>query len=111
VDALIEGAGVQNAALTGRGYQVIYGGLDYALTESITLRGLVARAVVDEQQGAVDDEIGTEFDLQATWQIMPNLTYQVLFGWLNTGDLYKTVLANQNIDDTWTIYHNLQIDF
>lgn len=111
VDALVENAAVQNAALTGRGYRVVYGGANYNLTESLMLTGLVARGWVDEQQGAADDVIGTEFDLKVLWKVMPNLTYEVLFGWLNTGDLWKTVLGNVNIDDTWTLYHKMEIAF
>jgi len=111
VDSLVMNGAVQNAGLRGTGYQVLYGGLDYALTESITLTALVARAWADEQQGAQDDLLGTEYDLKALWKVMPNLTYQVLFGWFNTGDAVKSLLGTQNIDDTWTLYHELEITF
>jgi len=107
VDAYLDSANVQL-----RGYSAPYGGITYNLTEAMSFTGLLAYATVDEKRGYSDDSVGTEFDLKFAWKAMPNLTYEILFGYLWAGDYFISANAlTGTVDDTWTLYHKLQIDF
>ncbi|MCK9230799.1 MAG: hypothetical protein M0Q23_08735 [Syntrophales bacterium] len=59
----------------------------------------------------MDKEIGTELDLEASYQIFDNLSWWIGFGYLWTGDWYKANNPANQIDDTWMVMHRLQLDF
>lgn len=122
VDSLINGPGGNDSKIAALGYHVLYGSIDYNLTEAITLTGLFATATTDEKRAYSSDDIGNEFDLKFNWKVMPNLTYQVLYGYFWSGDIFKNAnsvyqtattsrAALTNVDDTWTLYHQLEITF
>jgi len=110
------------ATITPLGYHVFFGQIDYNLTDSIKLTALGATAKVDENRAFTTDSIGREFDLKLLWKAMPNLTYEVLWGYFWAGDIWKNAgsraaagaaggAALANVDDTWTLYHKLEITF
>jgi hypothetical protein len=69
-------------------------------------------AQADEKPaGYVDDSIGTEFDITATYKIYDNLTYMVGFGYLWAGDYYKGTNASAQIDDTYIVMNQLTLKF
>lgn len=59
----------------------------------------------------MEKEIGTELDLEATYQIMNNLSWWFGFGYLWAGDWYKGANPANQIDNTWMVMHKLQLNF
>ena len=58
-------------------------------TPKLNLGASVTWAKVNEKQTIVDDKLGTEFDVTATYKIYDNLSYMVGAGYLLTGDYFK----------------------
>jgi hypothetical protein len=102
------------------GFDIYYLYGSYVPMEKLTLKGIVGFAYADETNTPsypeatvnVDDEIGWEFDLGAKYQLMDNLAYDITFGWMEAGDLYKLGVATSTKDDsTWAIMHSLVLTF
>jgi hypothetical protein len=55
--------------------------------------------------------MGTEFDVNAKWQIMKNLDWKGRFGYLDAGDFWKDTGGITNLDNTWSMYHELTLKF
>ncbi|MBN2254907.1 MAG: hypothetical protein JW736_04320 [Deltaproteobacteria bacterium] len=87
----------------------IFGG--FSPMESLTLEASVTYAWADYCAAGVDDEIGTEIDLQATYKIFDNLEYWIGFGYLVAGDWFQAGNTANKIDDAWLIMHKLQMNF
>ena len=56
----------------------------------------------------MEDSIGTEADVVASWQLSAGLTYKVELAYLWTGDAYKTS-ATDDPDDAFFIRHGLEV--
>jgi hypothetical protein len=98
------GAQLQNAYL----FQV-FGGM--TPMEKLSVMASLSYAYADEQLNYVDDEIGTEFDITASYKIYDNLDYTVGFGYLFAGDYYKGTDKDNKIDDTYLLMNKLQLNF
>ncbi|MFB3924871.1 MAG: hypothetical protein ACE14T_02365 [Syntrophales bacterium] len=59
----------------------------------------------------VDDKIGTEADITATYKIYDNLSYMVGFGYLWAGDAWKGTSASAQVADDWLLMHRLTLNF
>lgn len=59
----------------------------------------------------MEKDIGTELDLEATYQIYDNLSWWFGFGYLWAGDWYKGNNPANQIDNTWMVMHKLQLNF
>jgi hypothetical protein len=97
------GTGIENGSLV----QVFAG---FSPMENLALAASITYAWADYTASGQDDEIGTEFDIQATYKIFDNLEYWIGFGYLMAGDYYKGT-TNNDIDDAWLIMHRLQMNF
>ncbi len=63
-------------------------------------------------QRAEGDEIGKEFDFQASYKIFDNLEYMLGFAYLWTGDFFRVKDAENNkVDDDYLIIHQLTLSF
>ncbi len=94
------------------GFDIFYVYGSFVPMEKLTLTAIVGMASAAETPDGYDDEIGTEFDLGAKYQLMDNLNYDVKFGFLSAGDLYKGTSADDfQVDDTWAIMHSLVLTF
>jgi hypothetical protein len=94
-------------------YQVYAG---YAPTKKLSVHASYSLAKVDEDKitsttRAVDDEIGSEFDLTATYKLFDNLEYMVGFGYFWAGDWYKGTSATTRIDDDYLVINKLTLNF
>jgi len=84
--------------------------------EKLNLFASLTYAWADEKKltsttTAVDDEIGTEFDISATYKIFDNLEYYIGFGYLFAGDWYKGTDSTNKVDDGYLIMHKIQMNF
>lgn len=91
----------------------VFGG--YKVNEKLDLFGAFAWAQADETLNYVDDEIGYELDVKATYKIFDNLDYEVAFGYFWAGDWYKGVVmpgaTAPDIDDNYLLFHKLSLKF
>ncbi len=100
------------------GYQMLYAGADYALTDSLTLGIIGAISKADEVPDGpgYDDDQGMEVDLSLTWKIADNLVYTGIAAYLDGGDYWTTRanygVKNPDIDpDIYALYHKLTLTF
>jgi hypothetical protein len=59
----------------------------------------------------VDDSLGKEFDITATYKIYDNLSYMVGYGYLWAGDVFKGTNAANTVANDWLLMHKLTLTF
>jgi len=77
--------------------------------DKLTVRGSLTYAKADEVYPGQDDDYGLEFDIEGVYKIYDNLTYQVGFGYLWTGDYYKA--SHADIGDNYLVVNKLTLKF
>nr|HID59069.1 hypothetical protein [Desulfobacterales bacterium] len=96
------------------GSNIIFIDGKFSVTDNIVLNGVVGWATSDvhgKTNGRTwDDEYGVEADIGCTVKLMDNLTYTATVGYLWAGDLWKQG-GTQDVDDTFTVVHCLQVNF
>ena len=94
------------------GSKIIYGGANFSPLDNLNIGFVVGHAEADKvQTGKTKDEYGTEYDLTLNWQIYDNLTYTAIAAYLDAGDLYEEYAGAANFDDTYALFHQLQLSF
>lgn len=86
---------------------------DFQATEDLGLHGALGWAkAADEVQG-VDSDYGWEVDLGASYKLLDNLTYNLHFGYLASGDFFKLGSTAPGLDtnDITLLYNNLSMTF
>ncbi|MDD5724289.1 MAG: hypothetical protein PHY29_11215 [Syntrophales bacterium] len=68
-------------------------------------------AKADEKGSALDDKIGSELDVTATYKLFDNLDYMVGFGYFWAGDWYKGSSAAATVDDDYVLMNKLTLSF
>ncbi len=99
------------------GYQLFYAGVDYAVTDTISLGFIAGMSKADEVPNGMeyDDDQGVEYDASFTWNLTKNLQYTATAAYLDGGDYWKT-RATGSVDsqidpDIYTLYHKLILTF
>ena len=99
------------------GYQLFYAGVDYAVTDTISLGLIAGMSWADEVPDGMeyDDDQGVEYDASFTWNLAKNLQYKAIAAYLDGGDYWKT-RGNGSVDtqidpDIYTLYHKLILTF
>jgi len=100
--------------MVNSGVHAIVAAADYAVSNQLTLHGAIGWAKADEARvyAGQDDSYGWEYNIGAAYKLLDNLTYEAHFGYLATGDYFKT--APGTTDDTQNIYvltHSLTMSF
>jgi hypothetical protein len=93
------------------GYQVYYFGVDYNVTDNLTLSAIVAKSQADDVIAGWDDDHGLEYDLSLSWKIFDNLTYSATYAALDAGDYWQAGNPATDIEDTFVMYHKLELQF
>ena len=94
-----------------QGANIIYGGVSYNATEALNLGVVAGMVTADETASNVDDDMGFEVDLLINYKIMDNLTWNCIVGFLSAGDYWEESMGYTSIEDTYMIYHKLQVNF
>ncbi len=90
-------------------YQIYAG---FKPIEKLELFGSWTYAKLDQKPPSfIDDKLGNEFDITATYKIYDNLTYMIGWGWLNAGDAWKGTNAAAQTDNDWLLMHRLTLNF
>ncbi|MFB3924710.1 MAG: hypothetical protein ACE14T_01530 [Syntrophales bacterium] len=65
----------------------------------------------EKPTGYVDDKVGNEADITATYKIFDNLSYMIGFGYLWAGDAWKGTSAAAQTQNDWLLMHRLTLNF
>lgn len=100
-----------SGVVTGDGAKVY--GLRFGVSpiEKLSIKGALVTGSADEKDTYVNDDFGTEFDLEASYKLFSSVTYTVRFGYLWTGDYWKGTSAANEVDDIYMIHHCLVWNF
>ncbi len=98
------------------GFMAVYGGANTNITEKLNVGIMGAWAEADAAPDGIDDMLGFEVDVTATWQIYDNLTYSFIGAYLFAGDFWKESseavnAADGNDENPWALFHRLQLNF
>ncbi len=113
--------GTANSVTTNK-YNIVLGNVFAGVnpTPKLNVEAAVTYAMVAEKAlsktagvitQAVDDKLGTEIDVKATYKIYDNLTYMVGAGYLFTGDYFKGADPNARIDNDYILLNQLTLSF
>jgi len=83
----------------------------FKVTPKFELFGAVTWAKVNEKKTFVDDKLGWEIDLTATYKIYNNLSYMVGAGYLFTGDYFKGANQNAEVGNDYLLLNKLTLSF
>ncbi|MBW1741448.1 MAG: hypothetical protein JRJ42_10010 [Deltaproteobacteria bacterium] len=105
--------GNATAAATNCGFKIGFLTAEFSPMENVTLNAIAAKATADEtgRTANMDDDYGWEYDVGCKVQLMDNLTYQIIYGFLDAGDLWKQGVAGATVDNTWSLFHKLEVTF
>ena len=99
-------------AIGDYGAKIIYGGATFSPLDNLELGVVVGMADADEVQlRNQEDDIGVEYDLTLNWQIYDNLTYTAIAAFLDAGDIWKGGVADEEIENTYALFHQLELAF
>ncbi|MDP2757490.1 MAG: hypothetical protein Q8O45_07750 [Desulfurivibrionaceae bacterium] len=88
---------------------------DYAVSDRLKLHGAIGWAQADEAEitGYTnrDDDYGWEYNLGAAYKLLDNLTYEAHFGYLDTGDYFKSTATTDDTENVYLLTHSLTMTF
>ena len=87
----------------------VFGGFN--VTPKLNLGAALTWAKANEKLTFVDDKLGTEIDVTATFKIYDNLSYMMGAGYLFTGDYFKGASAANEIGNDYLLMNKLTLSF
>ncbi len=95
------------------GYSMFYAGLDFAVTDDITIGVLGAMSAADDPPAGIDDDQGYEVDLTLDWQLMDNLKYEAVAAYLDAGDYWmeRGGIPEDDFENIYCLFHRLSLTF
>ncbi len=99
------------------GYRLFYAGVDYAVTNTVSLGVIAGMSWADAVPDGMDydDDQGVEYDASFTWNLTKNLQYKAIAAYLDGGDYWRTRATGSvdaDIDPSiYTLYHKLVLTF
>ena len=103
--------GLDNGVQNKSGAKIIYGGATFSPLDNLKLGVVLGSAKADEAPANYEDDYGLEYDFTLNWKIYDNLTYTAIAAFLSAGDFYKEGVADATFDDTYALFHQLQLSF
>jgi opacity protein-like surface antigen len=104
-----------NTAMTTAGVHAVIAAADYAVSNQLKLHGAIGYAQADEAETATytnrDDEYGWEYNIGAAYKLLDNLTYEAHFGYLDTGDFFKSTATTDDTENVYVLTHSLTMTF
>lgn len=84
----------------------------YAATPDITFHSSIGLTdTIDDKNLAYTDRVGWEVDLGLAYKIFNNFAYEVHFGYMDTGELFKESNSYADVDDITIITNKLTMSF
>jgi len=104
-------------AARNAGAHLLVGSADYAASQDLTLHGAIGWGMTDEDYFRIgnvyietDDNYGWELNLGMAYKLYDNLTYELHFGWLASGDFFE-VGGLAETEDVMLLSHHLSMKF
>ncbi len=104
----INAAGV--AARTA-GVHGLVASADFQASEKLGFHGALGWGQAASERPGYDSDYGFEFDAGASYKLLDNLTYNLHFGWMSTGDFFKMGDPLASTNDITLLYNNLNMSF
>ncbi|MFQ6757467.1 MAG: hypothetical protein D9V46_06445 [Deltaproteobacteria bacterium] len=106
------GVGSNMRNMSAAGIHAVVAAADYAVSNQLSLHGAIAWAQADEEQVVgQDDEYGWEYNIGAAYKLLDNLTYEAHFGYLDTGDFFKSTPTTDDTENVYILTHHLTMTF
>ena len=93
------------------GAKIMYVGASVTPIENLKLGLVIGYAKADEVPSGVEDDFGYEYDLTLDYKIMDNLTYSAIAAYLDAGDIWKDLNNTTELENTYALFHQLQLTF
>ncbi|MCK9365170.1 MAG: hypothetical protein M0P74_16410 [Syntrophales bacterium] len=101
-----------NSANTTKNNMILFNAFgSYKLTPKVELGAALTYAKKDKVAAGWDKDMGTEFDVTATYKLYDNLTYMVGAGYLFAGDYFKSGVAAAKVDNDYILMNKLTLNF
>ncbi len=84
---------------------------DFQASEKLGFHGALGYAKSADERAGFDSDYGWEFNAGASYKLLDNLTYNLHFGWLATGDFFKMGDPMAETNDITLLYNNLNMSF
>ncbi|MBU1404639.1 MAG: hypothetical protein KKE83_08125 [Proteobacteria bacterium] len=125
-DDLADFTDAQYAGVAAAGVHAVVLHAKYAVSDKLTLMGAIGYAQADEETQVTnaagtnfsgggyanrDDEFGWEYNIGAAYKLLDNLTYEAHFGYLDTGDFFKSAVATDDTNNITLMSHHLTMSF
>jgi len=103
------------AIMSTAGVHAVVAAADYAVSSQLNLHGAIGWAQADEAEIAGytnrDDDYGWEYNVGAAYKLLDNLTYEAHFGYLDTGDYFKSTATADDTENVYLLTHSLTMTF
>ncbi|MFA6009056.1 MAG: hypothetical protein WC799_03660 [Desulfobacteraceae bacterium] len=96
--------------MNSSGMNLMYADYSFNVNDSLSIGGLFAYATADEAPDGYEDDYGMEVDLRLHATFMENLQYNVVAGYLMSGDFWKKG-GTDKVDDVFAFYHEIVLSF
>ncbi len=83
---------------------------DFSASEKLAFHGAIGWAQAADEKTGFDSDYGWEIDAGASYKLLDNLTYNLNFGYLATGDFFK-MGTNASTNDITLWYNNISMSF
>ncbi|MHB8148879.1 MAG: hypothetical protein ACYDIB_01825 [Desulfobulbia bacterium] len=104
-----------NTTMATAGVHAVVAAADYAVSNQLSLHGAIGYAQADEAEIAGytnrDDDYGWEYNVGAAYKLLDNLTYEAHFGYLDTGDFFKSTATTDDTENVYLLTHSLTMTF
>jgi len=102
----------KTGTMSTAGVHAVVAAADYAVSNQLTLHGAIGWAKADEVAVAgQDDAYGWEYNVGAAYKLLDNLTYEAHFGYLATGDFFKSTPTTDDTQNIYLMTHSLTMSF
>ncbi len=92
------------------GVHAVVLGADLQASDKLALHAAVGAAEAASELPGYDSDYGYELNAGMSYKLLDNLTYNLHFGWLATGDFFKLGTAT-DVNDITLLYNNLSMTF
>lgn len=93
------------------GAKIIYIGASMSPMEGLNVGLVFASSKAEDVPSGWSDEHGLEWDFNVSYKIFDNLSYDFIAAFLAAGDFWKAGDPNIDLENTYSLYHQLKLKF
>ena len=84
---------------------------DFKASDKLSFHGAFGIAEAADEMTGYDSDYGYEIDAGLAYKLLDNLTYNLHFGWMSTGDFFQMGDATAETNDITLLYNKLYMTF